>query len=94
MTFALREINFLNSKIVLENVPKEPVNANPTFFPSKFVEDIKTINGKIYLSDDSDSKNEMYFTNISNFFKLQNQLFERLNYNLKNFYKMVFPYQY
>ena len=57
-----------------------------TFFPSKFVEDIKTINGKIYLSDDFDSKNEMYFTNISNFFKLQNQLFERLNYNLKNFY--------
>jgi hypothetical protein len=56
-----------------------------SFIPSQYVEDIKTLNGKIYLNTDADT-NEKYYTNINNYFKLQYQLFSRLNYNLKNFY--------
>jgi hypothetical protein len=49
-----------------------------------YVEDFKTFDGKIQIVDAEE--NEKYFTNISNYFSLQNQLFERVNYNLKSFY--------
>lgn len=55
-----------------------------TYQPSPYVEDSKTLTGKIKVVDDEN--NEKYFTNIDNYFKLQTQLFDRLNYNLKNFY--------
>lgn len=55
-----------------------------TFQPSPYVEDSKTLTGKITVIDDED--NEKYYNNISNYFRLQTQLFERLNYNMKGFY--------
>lgn len=54
-----------------------------SYQPSPYVEDSKTLSGKIQVVDDED--NEKYYTNISNYFKLQTQLFDRMNYNLKNF---------
>lgn len=55
-----------------------------SFIPSPYVEDMKTFSGKLKAID-SDS-NDQYFANITNYFTLQNQLYSRLNYNLKNFY--------
>lgn len=50
----------------------------------QFVEDIPSVTGKIKLLEDEN--NEYFYHNISNYFKLQFQLLERMNYNLKNFY--------
>ena len=47
------------------------------------VEDFYTLDGKINLLEDD--YNEMHYTNIQNYFKLQTQLFDRMNYNLKNY---------
>ena len=49
--------------------------------------DIKTLSGKIMVIDDEN--NEKYYTNISNYFKLQIQIFNRLNYNLKSYYRNI-----
>ena len=58
-----------------------------TFQPSPYAEDLKTLTGKITVVDDQE--NEKYYVNINNYFKLQGQLFDRLNYNMKNFYVNV-----
>ena len=55
-----------------------------TFIPSQYIEDIKTLSGTLNLLEDDG--NDQYYKNISNYFKLQSQLFERMNYNLKNYY--------
>ena len=47
------------------------------------VEDYYSLNGKINLLEDD--YNEMHYTNIQNYIKLQTQLFDRMNYNLKNY---------
>jgi hypothetical protein len=47
------------------------------------VEDFYTLDGKINLLEDD--YNEMHYTNIQNYIKLQTQLFDRMNYNLKNY---------
>ena len=59
-----------------------------SIIPTNYIEDVKTITGKIYISS-SDPNNEKYYTNITNYFKIQEQLFDRLNYNLKNFYNQM-----
>jgi len=53
--------------------------------PSSYVEDYKTLEGKVIISHDEG--NEKYFTNISKYFKLQAQIFQRINLSLKNFYR-------
>ena len=55
--------------------------------PSQYCEDLKTIEGKIIIL--CDDFNENYYINMNNFFKLQYQILNRLNYNLKNFYKNI-----
>jgi tRNA G10 N-methylase Trm11 len=55
-----------------------------SYQPSPYAEDLKTLTGKLTVVDDEE--NEKYYTNINNYFKLQGQLLDRLNYNLKNFY--------
>ena len=55
--------------------------------PSSYVEDYKTLEGKVVISHDEG--NEKYFTNISKYFKLQAQIFQKLNLGLKNFYKSM-----
>ena len=68
-----------------------------SYLPSKYIEDFRTFNSQVEISNEqnnnngemNDSKNptENYYTNIKSYFKLQTNLLERLNYNLKNFYK-------
>ena len=40
-----------------------------SFTPSMYIEDIKNIQGKVYISNE-DNTNEKYYTNINNYFKL------------------------
>ena len=54
-----------------------------SFTPSNFVEDIKNFDGVVKLIEDN---NTQYYKNISNYFKLQSQVLDRLNYNLKHYY--------
>ena len=55
--------------------------------PSSYVEDYKTLEGKVVISHDEG--NEKYFTNISKYFRLQAQIFQKLNTSLKNFYNSM-----
>ena len=55
--------------------------------PSSYVEDYKSLDGKVIISHDEG--NEKYFTNISKYFKLQEQIMIRLNMSLKNFYNSM-----
>jgi sorting nexin-7/30/sorting nexin-8 len=55
--------------------------------PSAYVEDYKTLEGKVIISHDEG--NEKYFTNISKYFRLQSQIFQKLNLSLKNFYRSM-----
>ena len=51
---------------------------------SSYVEEYKTLDGKVVLS--FDEGNEKYFNNINKYFRLQGQIFERLNFSLKIFF--------
>lgn len=53
-----------------------------TYQPSPYAEDLKTLTGKLTVVDQD---NEKYYENINNYFTLQGQLFDRINYNFKNF---------
>ena len=55
-----------------------------SFLPSPFCEDQKSLNGILKINNNYEL--EKYFINIANFYKIENGLYERLNYNLKNFY--------
>ena len=55
--------------------------------PSSYVEDYKTLEGKVIISHDQG--NEKYFTNINKYFRLQGQIFQKLNISLKNFYNSM-----
>ena len=52
-----------------------------------YIQDMKTLTGKIHVFDAQD--NEKYYTNIHNYFKLQIQIYNRLNYNMKNYYRNI-----
>ena len=58
-----------------------------TQVPSSYVEDYKTLSGKVTISHDEG--NEKYFTNINKYFKLQGQIFQKLNFSLKQFYNCM-----
>jgi len=55
--------------------------------PSSYVEDYKTLDGKVIISHDEG--NEKYFVNINKYFKLQGQIFQKLNFALKSFYNSL-----
>lgn len=55
-----------------------------SFQPSNYVEEYKTLDGKAIISHDEG--NEKYFINISKYFRLQSQLLDKLNFNIKQFY--------
>ena len=55
-----------------------------TQHPSAYVEEYKTIDGKVTISHDEG--NEKYFTNINKYFRLQGQILDRLNFSLKMFF--------
>ena len=52
-----------------------------------YIQDMKTLSGKcnVMIYDD----NEKFYTNIHNYFRLQIQLFDRLNYNMKSYYRNI-----
>ena len=52
--------------------------------PSAYVEEYKTLDGKVTISHDEG--NEKYFTNINKYFRLQGQILDRLNFSLKMFF--------
>jgi hypothetical protein len=52
-----------------------------------YIQDMKTLTGKIHVFIDED--NEKYYTNIHNYFKLQIQIYNRLNYNMKSYYRNI-----
>ena len=56
--------------------------------PPMYIEDIKTLSGKIKIFNDN-NLNDQYLSNVQNYFKLQNQLLEKLNEDLKFFYKTM-----
>ena len=58
--------------------------------PPIYIENIKTLSGKIQIYHDNNiNDNNNYFTNIQNYFILQNQFLVKLNNNLKNFNKSM-----
>ena len=60
---------------------------NSYIFPTG-PEGIKTLEGKILISEDVYS-NEKYFVNINNYFNLQTQIYDKLNEDLSGFYKSI-----
>ena len=58
-----------------------------SYQPSNYVEDVRTLTGSLFIVDNE--QNEKYYVNIMNYYKIQNQLFDRLNYNMKNFYNSL-----
>ena len=60
---------------------------NSYIFPTG-PEGIKTLEGKILISED-DQANEKYLSNINNYFNLQTQIYDKLNEDLRNFYKSI-----
>ena len=55
-----------------------------SYIPSHYCEDLKTLEGKIYILNDD--FNENYYININNYLKLRYQILSRLNNNLKSFF--------
>ena len=55
---------------------------------SNYINEIRTLSGKLIISSDDDN-NEKYYANISNYFKLQYQLLDRLNHKMKNYYNKI-----
>ena len=55
-----------------------------TQIPSPYVEDYKNLEGIVKIS--YDDINQKYFTNISKYFNLQEQIFQKLNFSMKRFY--------
>ena len=49
-----------------------------SYVPSNYIEDIRTITGKLYISS-SDPNNEKYYTNITNYFKIQKTFMELIS---------------
>lgn len=56
--------------------------------PPLFIENTRTLNGKISISLDEDNNNK-YFTNIKHYFELQYKIYERLNDDFNGFYKAL-----
>jgi len=63
-----------------------------SFQPSPYIEEIKTFSSTVTIAS-TEEDNEKYFKNIANYFRIQYQLYERLNYNLKDFYNNLYATQ-
>ena len=67
-------------RIQFESKMREMLSYNP----SQYVEDCRTLTGKLFIYDKDDY--EKYYINITNYYKLQNHIYRKLNRNMKNFY--------
>ena len=56
---------------------------------SSYVNEYRTFDGEITIDMPDEGEKERYFTNITNYFKIQSQLFDRLNSNFKTLHKSL-----
>ena len=63
-----------------------------SYQPSPYIEEYKTFSGNVVITSPEED-NEKYFKNIEKYMKIQNQIYERLNYNLKEFYNNLYSTQ-
>ena len=52
-----------------------------SYLPSPYVNEYRTFDGEIEIDKPDEGDKEKYFVNITNYFKIQSQLFESLNKN-------------
>ena len=57
-----------------------------SFNPSNYVNDYRTLNGKLIIYKNDSNEYDEFYKNLLNYFKLENEYYNNINYNLKNFY--------
>ena len=60
-----------------------------SYQPSPYVNEYRSFNGEIVIDKPDEGEKEKYFVNITNYFKIQSQLFDRLNSNFKTLHKSL-----
>ena len=60
-----------------------------SYQPSPYVNEYRSFNGEIIIDRPDEGEKERYFVNITNYFKIQSQLFDRLNSNFKILHKAL-----
>ena len=60
-----------------------------SYQPSPYVNEYRSFNGEIIIDRPDEGDKERYFVNITNYFKIQSQLFDRLNSNFKTLHKAL-----
>ena len=60
-----------------------------SYQPSPYVNEYRSFDGEITIDMPDREDKEKYFINITNYFKIQTQLFERLNSNFKSLHKSL-----
>ena len=60
-----------------------------SYQPSPYVNEYRSFDGEITIDRPDEGDKERYFVNITNYFKIQSQLFDRLNDNFKTLHKSL-----
>ena len=60
-----------------------------SYQPSPYVNEYRSFDGEITINRPDEGEKERYFVNITNYFKIQSQLFDRLNSNFKTLHKSL-----
>ena len=60
-----------------------------SYLPSPYVNEYRTFDGEIEIDKPDEGDKEKYFVNITNYFKIQSQLFDNLKTNFKNLHKSL-----
>ena len=60
-----------------------------SYQPSPYVNEYRSFDGEITIDSPDEGEKERYFVNITNYFKIQSQLFDRLNSNFKTLHKSL-----
>ena len=58
-----------------------------SYLPSPYVSEFRTFDGEVEIDRPDEGDKEKYFVNITHYFRIQSQLFERLNSNFKELNK-------
>ena len=60
-----------------------------SYLPSPYVNEFRTFDGEIEIDCPDEGDKEKYFVNITHYFRIQSQLFERMNSNFKTLHKSL-----
>ena len=60
-----------------------------SYLPSPYVNEFRTFDGEIEIDRPDEGDKEKYFVNITHYFRIQSQLFERMNSNFKTLHKSL-----